>query len=386
MSHGFSKERCRGTLFATKPWSGVRRLVKMDPNQEIDDLDLYRDEPEAEDSISVDDFIRELEAKEKDLHITLETTVIEIEQGFDDVNPSVYKAPEGPSKSDPAPQQPPEPAESPSVATVGDEELEAEDLEEDDYGQVEELVEQIDGLKDEIAVMKKTIERLESERLEISENSQRRARDFAAYKSRTERERDEFRKNEAGDLVLKLLPSIDNLGRALDFAAGIPREKSTEFSQFFEGIKMVGRQIDETFASMGVEPILAVGQLFDPYLHEAVATEEDTDLPENTVCEELMKGYKIGDRILRHSMVKVAVAAPALRPDPDTSVGDDVSEQADENNEQRVENDRAVPETEYEIEIFSNHEDVRGTEQIPSPEAELDTLQDFHNLPDEKSE
>ena len=65
MSHGFSKERCRGTLFATKPWSGVRRLVKMDPNQEIDDLDLYRDEPEAEDSISVDDFIRELEAKEK---------------------------------------------------------------------------------------------------------------------------------------------------------------------------------------------------------------------------------------------------------------------------------------------------------------------------------
>ena len=66
----------------------------MDPNQEIDDLDLYRDEPEDDDAMSVDDFIRELEAKEKDLHITLETTVIEIEQGFDDVNPSVFRSSE----------------------------------------------------------------------------------------------------------------------------------------------------------------------------------------------------------------------------------------------------------------------------------------------------
>ncbi len=363
----------------------------MDPNQEIDDLDLYRDEPQEDDSMSVDDFIRELEAKEKDLHITLETTVIEIEQGFDDVNPSVFRSPEAAAAApQPTSQKEPEVIEE---QLAPESELDEDDESEED-DQVDELMEQIDGLNDELAVMKQTVLRLEGERKELSENSQRRAKDFAAYKARTEREREEFRSSQAGDLVSKLLPSIDNLDRALEFAENLQREKNTEFSQFFEGIKILSRQINETFSGMGVEPIHALGEIFDPHLHEAVATEEETEFPDNTVCEELLKGYKIGDRVLRHSMVKVAVAAP-------TKVGEEQNIEAEAETEQDGDNvadlnneidmnesvSESAPTTDYEIEIFSmSDEDVGNAEFIPSPDPEPDSQQNPPEIPQNPSE
>jgi hypothetical protein len=73
---------------------------------------------------------------------------------------------------------------------------------------------------------------------------------------------------------------------------------------------------------MGVQPITAVGEEFDPYFHEAVATVDSEDTPANTVVEELLRGYRIGTRVVRHSMVKVVAARPAAAAPPDDFVPD----------------------------------------------------------------
>lgn len=269
----------------------------MDPEKEIEDLEVVQDEPDAEESASVDDFIRELEEKEKDLHITLETTVIEIEQGFDDANPSVF-LPEQLATSH---------LRSGALETDGAHQSDAaEQLYEDRSEEISVLEEQVDDLEDQLSALKQTIARMEEERSEIFKNSQRRAKDFAAYKARTERERGESIQNQASELASRLLPAIDNLNRAIEFADHVADEKGQDFRQFFDGIVMVNQQVMDIFQSMGIEAISSVGQTFDPHLHEAVATEVTNEVPPNTICEELLRGYRIGDRVIRHSMVKVA--------------------------------------------------------------------------------
>jgi molecular chaperone GrpE len=317
----------------------------MDPQQEIDDLEVVVDDTDDEDSVSVDDFIRELEEKEKDLHITLETTVIEIEQGFDDVNPSVFTPTAEHSLEVPTPT-------STEIEPVS--ELSVED---EDNDAIYELEEQIVDMEDQISALKQTIARLETERGELFKNSQRRAKDYEAYRARTERERTENLQNQAGDLATRLLPALDNLDRALHHAEMIGREKSPEFGQFFEGIRMVNEQIIESFAGMGIEPIPALGELFDPHLHEAVALEENSDYDDNVICEEMLKGYRLGERVLRHSMVKVASK-------------NDTTPRADEN---KVDEAKSEPEeTEKSAENSALVDNDAELTENPSPVTEPD--------------
>jgi molecular chaperone GrpE len=257
----------------------------MDPNQDINDLEVVMDD-ESEDSVSVDDFIRELEAKEKDLHITAETTFIEIEEGFDDANPTAFTILE------------PEPAPAaPEPAPVFSVEPEAADSRE------------VVSLRSEITELRDKVTELESERSEILIGVQRRSKDFDAFKSRTERERTELMQSQVCDIAGRLLPALDNLHRAIDFAGQLSVEKSEEFRHFFSGMVLVEQQMTEILAGMGIEAISADGHQFDPHLHEAVATEATNEVAANTVTAELLRGYKAGDRVIRHSMVKVAVAA-----------------------------------------------------------------------------
>jgi molecular chaperone GrpE len=102
---------------------------------------------------------------------------------------------------------------------------------------------------------------------------------------------------------------LDNLNRAIDFAAESKEEKTTEFQHFFDGIVLVNQQLNEIFAGMGVVPITSIGERFDPHFHEAVATDDSSDFPQNTVTAELLRGYRLGNRVIRHSMVKVAAAS-----------------------------------------------------------------------------
>lgn len=101
------------------------------------------------------------------------------------------------------------------------------------------------------------------------------------------------------EVVAQLLPVIDNVERALSH---IPEDQKD--SDFAKGVQGVAKQFAATLEKMGVERIETVGQPFDPHLHEAVSTEEG-DGDEETVSEELQAGYKIGDNVIRHAMVKV---------------------------------------------------------------------------------
>jgi molecular chaperone GrpE len=122
--------------------------------------------------------------------------------------------------------------------------------------------------------------------------------------------------SQIGNLAKQMLPVLDNLDRALDSIKDVPEKKRNELKQFFDGITLVNHQINEVFSDMGVQPIVAVGETFDPNFHEAVATDEESDLPPNTISAEMLRGFRIGNLVIRHSMVRVTpTPAPAKKSD-----------------------------------------------------------------------
>ena len=259
----------------------------MDPNQEIDNPGGIVDEADAPESVSVDDFIRQLEEKEKDLHIDADS--IEIDESLEAAElPDFMK---GEFAFSPAK---PSPVLTPSKTVT-----------------IPKAVEPVIDTRSEqeITTLKQKISRLEADRDELLKASDRRAKDFANFKSRTERERQETLLTQVGNLATQLLPALDNLNRALEFAPALSEEHRTQMQPFFDGIVLVNQQVNEVLAEMGVQPIPTIGEAFDPHLHEAVATEPSAEFEPNTISTELLRGYRIGDRVIRHSMVKVATAA-----------------------------------------------------------------------------
>jgi molecular chaperone GrpE len=254
----------------------------MDPEKNIEEvLETFDD---GGDEVSVDDFIKQLEEKEKDLHITVETSIIEIEESFDDGNlpeflkEALNEAEEAVSKPNPAF----------AAAQNADKTI-------------------IKRLEVEVKNLQSTVAKMESDRDEMFKNSQRRSKDFEAFKARSERERKETFQSQISNVATLMLPALDNLHRALESAEHLPGEKSDAFQQFYEGIALVSEQINEILNKMGIKPIPTVGQEFDPHYHEAVATDESGEYPPNTICGEILRGYIAGDRVIRHSLVKVAM-------------------------------------------------------------------------------
>lgn len=263
----------------------------MDPNHEIENFSELSTEIDAGETASVDDFIRQLEAKEKDLHITADTSIIEITESFDDADDMPELMREAASEPKPSAAAPAVPEKS------------------------------VLELEETITRLYERIDKMEADRDEQFKNSQRRARDFETFKTRTERERSETYKTQIGNLATQILPALDNLNRALDFAEPGADEKDAEFKQFFEGIVLVNQEINDVLERMGVTAIPAVGETFDPHLHEAIAAEVNDDLPPNTVSQEVLRGYRIGEKVIRHSMVKVTQASgtPRARSDDEFS-------------------------------------------------------------------
>jgi molecular chaperone GrpE len=254
----------------------------MNSNQEIESLDGAAEETETDESISVDDFIRQLEAKEKDLHITAETSVIEIAAGFDNGELPDFMKDEFPDESVVS-LKPAAPHKEKAAQTK----LEAENKK-----------------------LKERLAKLEDEYTEMTKASQRRTKDFANFKTRTERERRETFQNQLVNLATKMLPALDNLNRAVDFAHELPRDETSEFQPFIDGVVLVNQQVNDVLASMGIVTIETVGEDFDPHFHEAAATVETDEFPRNTICGEMLRGYRIDDRVIRHSIVRVAKPLP----------------------------------------------------------------------------
>jgi molecular chaperone GrpE len=124
--------------------------------------------------------------------------------------------------------------------------------------------------------------------------------DFDNYRRRVQLDKEAAEKYRAQSLVLDILPALDNFERAMKVEVNDEQAKS-----LLQGMEMIHRQLVEALAREGVEAIEAVGQPFDPYLHQAVMQVEDSNYEANTVVEEFQKGYKLKDRVIRPSMVKV---------------------------------------------------------------------------------
>jgi molecular chaperone GrpE len=140
--------------------------------------------------------------------------------------------------------------------------------------------------------------------------------DLENFRKRVERDRDEDRVRAAGAVVSEILPVLDNLDRAL--------AQPPEAPGLREGVVLIRRQLEEAIRRMGAEPIEAIGEPFDPSYHEALAAEAREGLAPNTIIEEIRKGWILGGRVLRPSMVRV-VQAPA----PKGAGGDDGADHRD---------------------------------------------------------
>lgn len=127
--------------------------------------------------------------------------------------------------------------------------------------------------------------------------------EYENYRRRTQKEKEAMYGDSVASVTAEWLSVIDNLERA----AGSASQCTDETAQpIIEGLELVLRQTTDILVKLGVEPIEAVGQPFDPELHEAVMHVEMDDVDTATIVEEYQKGYRRGDRIIRHSMVKVA--------------------------------------------------------------------------------
>lgn len=138
---------------------------------------------------------------------------------------------------------------------------------------------------------------LEKELEALNDKYLRLVAEYDNYRKRTAKEKESIYPEAKVSVVAAFLPVLDNLERALATAGDDP---------IYEGVKMISKQFVETLKATGVEEIPAVGEKFDPNMHNAVMHIDDESYGENEIVEEFQKGYRLGDRIIRYSMVKVA--------------------------------------------------------------------------------
>jgi len=142
------------------------------------------------------------------------------------------------------------------------------------------------------------VEKLRAERDALLDRLARMQAEFDNARKRAAREQQEFREYALADAIKSLIPVLDSFDRAL--------ESSPEKSEFHMGVELIHKQLQDALAKLGVRPVSAKGELFDPRFHQAIETVETSEADDQHVVEELQRGYKLKDRLLRPAMVKVA--------------------------------------------------------------------------------
>ena len=158
----------------------------------------------------------------------------------------------------------------------------------------------------ELIATRAELKRVEAESAELKDQLKRRQADFENYRKRVERERSETYNRVNADVATKLLPVLDNLKRALEAESSVESSESDEFRHFLSGVDLIYKQLNGVLEAMGVKPVPAVGEQFDPHIHEAVVTEATDDYEPDTVMQEMVTGYRLGDKLIRPALVKVA--------------------------------------------------------------------------------
>jgi len=192
---------------------------------------------------------------------------------------------------------------------------EAVEVESAEVGETEPAEAAAPATAEEVAALRAQLEQQTQQREALHAQALRIAADFENFRKRTQREREELEVQVKSAAIGELLPAIDNFERA---RAQIKPQTDGEMT-IHKSYQGVYKQLVDALKSLGVSAMRPEGQEFDPNFHEAVLREPTDDYPEGTVVEQLVRGYLLGDRILRHAMVKVA--AP-----PEPVVGSDESE------------------------------------------------------------
>lgn len=143
-------------------------------------------------------------------------------------------------------------------------------------------------------------EKLQAQLNEKNDQLLRMAAEYDNFRKRTQREKESLYSDCKVSVIKELLPVIDNFERCVVFNEG------TSFEDYRKGVEMTYKQFGDMLKKLGIEAFGEVGEEFDPNLHNAVMHAQNEDLPENSISDVLMKGYKTGDKIIRTAMVAVA--------------------------------------------------------------------------------
>jgi molecular chaperone GrpE len=155
------------------------------------------------------------------------------------------------------------------------------------------------GRQTDAAVADSELQKLKSERDTLLDRLARLQAEFENSRKRAAREQQEFRDFATADAIKALLPALDSFERAL-------QTPSTQLNEFRNGIELIYKQLQDALNKLGVRPIPAKGERFDPHVHEAIEMVDTTEVPDHQVMDELQRGYKLKDRLLRPAMVRVA--------------------------------------------------------------------------------
>jgi len=191
--------------------------------------------------------------------------------------------------------------EAENAEEASDEETEEAEQEEAQDSEGAEETENEEPKKKKFFEKKNKKDKKDEQIADLTDKLTRQMAEFDNYRKRTEKEKSAMYEIGAKDVVEKILPVVDNFERGLQSVSEEEKE-----NPFVQGMDKIYKQLMTTLEGLGVKPIEAVGQEFNPDLHNAVMHIEDEELGENVVAEEFQKGYMYRDSVVRHSMVKVA--------------------------------------------------------------------------------
>lgn len=203
-------------------------------------------------------------------------------------------------------QESEDPEEETDCAEEADASAEEDAAEEEDSGEPSEEDSEEEGPEEEkkgrkLFGKKNKKDKKDEKIEELTDRLTRQMAEFDNFRKRTDKEKSQMYEIGAKDIINKILPVVDNFERGL---AAVPEEEKK--NPILEGMEKVYKQLMTTLEEIGVKPIEAVGQEFNPDFHNAVMHVEDEELGENIIAEEFQKGYTYRDSVVRHSMVKVA--------------------------------------------------------------------------------
>lgn len=154
-----------------------------------------------------------------------------------------------------------------------------------------------------VEIVQEQLAKVNEEKNSWHEQLLRQRAEFENFRKRVEREKQELRLQSRADVIRSTLEVLDNLERALS----IGQSDSGNLEAFLEGVQLIQKQLFGSLTNFGLTPVKAVGEMFDPSIHEAVATQVSEELEPNTIVDELQRGYLLGDRLIRPARVRVAI-------------------------------------------------------------------------------